>query len=149
MSKPKGYGEAALRQLKRVCWEHRIKVVWSKPLAKGTYQTLRELLPAEAISNKKLYSALCCHTRSPGYLQLLRTNAVRLAPGGEKADRVTLEESQFAVERLKASKRGKRRYSPKPKGKAQNSNRPHKPAPATAKAGVQVRVKARKVIHRD
>lgn len=149
MSKPKGYGEAALRQLKRVCWEHRIKVVWSKPLAKGTYQTLRELLPAEAISNKKLYSALCCHTRSPGYLQLLRTNAIRLAPGGAKSERVTHEESQFAVERLKACKRSKRRYSPKPKPKNPNTTRQPKPAKEPAKAGVQVRVKARKVIHRD
>lgn len=79
-------------------------------MARGTYQKLRELLPVEAISSKKIYAALCCHTRSPGYLRLLKVNTHRLMPGGKQKGKVTAEDAAFARKKLEACQKSRPRH---------------------------------------
>lgn len=125
MSKPKGYGENALRLLKKVCWDCRIKMVWSRPMAKGTYQMLREKLPKDAISNKKLYAALCCHSHSPAYLKAICSNVTRLAPGGVPSGRVSVEEAKYSHELVAT-------YKPARRKKSDNYKHPNKASEMTA-----------------
>ena len=108
-------GEVTLKQLKAICYEMRIKMVWSRPMAKSTYTVLRNLIPANKLSAKKIYSALCFHARSPIYLQKLTANNVRIAPGGTKAEFVTEAEAarakQMLQEQTKKAKISKRRMA--------------------------------------
>ena len=101
MSNHSDLGELYLKQLRKLCFDLKIKMVWRLPLAVGTYQDLRALIPAETMSSKKLYAALCCHTRSPDYLRCLRKGQIRLAPGGIKRDVVTASEYALAQQMLK------------------------------------------------
>jgi sRNA-binding protein len=101
MSNHTELGELYLKQLRKLCFDLNIKMVWRLPLAVGTYHDLRALIPMSAMTSKKLYAALCCHTRSPEYLRCLRKGQIRLAPGGIKRNVVSQAEYDLAQEMLK------------------------------------------------
>lgn len=77
-----------------------IKPKWKRPLSKGLYKELRELLATELISSKRLNNAIKHHVKSPGYLLLMRTGAQRYNLYGKPDGRVTEQESKHALGEL-------------------------------------------------
>lgn len=78
------------------------KVKWKQPLSKEIYREIREALPPEVISSRKLYDAIGYHVRSVSYLLKMRPNVPRYNIHGKKDGVVSEAESKHALQQLLA-----------------------------------------------
>lgn len=76
------------------------KTKWKQPFSKEIYREIREALPSEVVTSRKLYEAIGYHVRSVSYMLKLRPNAVRYNINGKRDGVVTEEESRFALKQL-------------------------------------------------
>ena len=76
------------------------KVKWKQPLSKEIYREIREALPQDVISSRKLYDAIGYHVRSVSYLLKMRPNASRYNIHGKKDGVVSEAESKYALKQL-------------------------------------------------
>jgi len=76
------------------------KVKWKQPFSKEIYREMREALPTEVISSRKLYAAIGYHVRSVSYLLKMRPNARRYNIKGKVDGFVSEQESKFSLQQL-------------------------------------------------
>lgn len=121
-NKPKGEGLSSLKSLSNsyrervktkekveykdlgviICYLYKAgyKVKWKQPLSRDIYREIREVIPHDVISSRKLYDAIGFLVRSVKYLLKVRTDVARYDINGKKAGVVTEAESKYALKQL-------------------------------------------------
>ena len=76
------------------------KVKWRKPLSKNFYNQLRDIIPLEMLSSKRLNAAIKHHVKSPRYLLQMRVGEHRYGVNGKTEGRVNKFEADYAKKEL-------------------------------------------------
>lgn len=77
-----------------------LKVRWHKPLAKSIYNQIRQVIPRELMSSRKIYDSLGFHVQSIRYLMRLKAGDSRFNIQGQREGKVSPKEEAHARKML-------------------------------------------------
>lgn len=109
------------------------KVRWFRPLSKLMYHQIKEALPENYLSARRLYEAIGWHCRSVSYLTKIKVGDSRWNIHGKREGKVSQSEAEYAQKQLYEHHGAAMRSRRKTKGKIIVNTRAGKGKPPRGK----------------